>query len=578
MDDVASETRILRANLARQKQIFESKRNEVALMEQAIQRHKNMVHLMLFPPIRPDRNPAYISSLIKEKCAELIQLQNAITAQETKLYDRESSLSQGCDKRLTQLKMQRTTIYANLEHLRSLLCPIRLLPVELLSEIFTLSSDPVGSPSLSNPIFAVSHVCSSWRNIAIHKSELWSSLRLEHVHFATRPDGVIPLAGLWLGRSGDHPLRLFFQLSLGATDTPGPTLIDLFVQLIRLYTPHFARWKDVFFEFHRFPGEHELFSDIPQNASLPHLERFGMTASTVAVADLLKIFQLLGQAPKLKRLTWITKAQIQAPMSMFSQLTQLEVGAEHSLANALTILSHAKCLRILDIIVFVRSGSISTNVVQVVNDSLQEFTLTCAGEISVLFDSLTLPAIQHLHVSKTFSWEVTGPSIWSQWSFVQLLCRSKCDLTSLGVINYRIPSDEVLVLLRHLSPSLVKFKIEGYHLSITDEVLTALTFPSEDPLAAMSSDTDDPPTILCPMLRDLQMLGCMSTTDGVLARMVESRQDPPAGLAKLTKGVFGLDSTKSCQDRARILALNAGQTHNMIVEETGWIVEETGWA
>jgi len=263
MDD-ADRMRFLLANLVQQKQILEGK---IALTEQEIRRKENKIHLMQFPPVRTDRDPASMFSLIKEKCAELTQLQNAITIQETNRESSDSGLSQGCDKHLTQLKRQRTTAYANLEHLRSLLCPIRLLPAELLAEIFTLSSDPMGNACLSNPILAVTHVCSSWRNIAIHKSELWSSLKLEPGHFTTRLHGVIPLAGLWLGRSGNHPLRLFFQPEFGSMDAP-----DIFLQLIRLYTPHFARWKDIFFEYGSFPGTPELFSDIPQNASLPRLE------------------------------------------------------------------------------------------------------------------------------------------------------------------------------------------------------------------------------------------------------------------------------------------------------------------
>jgi len=296
-----------------------------------------------------------------------------------------------------------------------------------------------------------------------------------------------------------------------------------------------------------------------------------VTASSVALLDHVKISQLLTQAPKLKRLTWMIKTDILNSPFMFSQLTQLEVGAEYSLANILTILSHAKRLRILDIIVFVLPGSSSTDAVHVVNESLQEFTLTCSGEISVLFDTLTLPAVQHLHVSKTNSWEVNGPSTWSQGSFVELLGRSKSGLTSLGVVDYRLPPEEVLALLRHLSPSLVKFKIEGYHSSITNEVLTALTYPARDPVPAMSpSDTDDSPTILCPMLRILHILGCLSTTDGVLARMVESRCHPPADLARLEKGLFGLDPNMLYQDKARILALNTSQINYMIVEEAKW--------
>lgn len=562
------ETRLLRAALARQRQILESKKNDMVALERKIRenlRQQDEVYLRLFPPVRPDRNAAFISSLIEEKSAELAHLQSAIKAQKAKL-DSDSGISLD-DEGLIQLKSRQTTTFANLEHLRSLLSPIRVLPVELLAQIFMLSYDPVGSASLSNAALVVTHICASWRNIAVNKPELWSSLKLGPNNFTTRPHGIIPLARLWLERSGTRPLSLYVRPDR-PMDHPDPTPTNLLLQLVRLYTPYLARWKSIFFDYTRFDIEHKLLAELPQPPSLPHLEKFGITANSIQYPDWIGFSTLLGRAPRLRCLTWITKSVYHDPPFLYDQLTRLEVGGSYSMKKASELLSHAKLLRVIDFTVFIRSRSYPTDFPHVVHKSLQRLALICVGNSSVFFDILTLPALQELHITKTYSWESAAPSIWSQGSFLHFLFRSKCYLTNLGIVDYDITSDEVLALLRHLSSSLVNFEIENFQVKfITDEVLNALTYPAEDLLATISPDGEDSPTILCPLLRELRMVGCLSSTDGVLAEMVASRCCPPPGLARLETAMFGLDSSKSPQDNARILALNRKQVDYMILDE-----------
>src|SRR6266545_8237379 len=167
-----AETSFLRASLARQKQIIADKKKDVESLEQKLRenlRKQDEIYLKLFPPVRPDRNAAYISTLIEEESAELEHLQDAIRLVGTQLnalHERNtlSSLEQVSiaerTEELAKLKRNHAGTYTYLEHLRSLLSPIRVLPVEILTEIFEYCCDTMNIISLSSAPMLVSHVCS----------------------------------------------------------------------------------------------------------------------------------------------------------------------------------------------------------------------------------------------------------------------------------------------------------------------------------------------------------------------------------------------------------------------------------
>src|SRR5438309_592864 len=121
----------LRTTLARQKQIIADKKKDIQSLEQKLRenlRKQDEIYLKLFPPVRPDRNVAYISTLIEEKGVELGHLQDAIRLVGTQLdalYERNklSSSEQvsiaGRTEELAKLKRNHAATYTHLEHLRS---------------------------------------------------------------------------------------------------------------------------------------------------------------------------------------------------------------------------------------------------------------------------------------------------------------------------------------------------------------------------------------------------------------------------------------------------------------------------
>ncbi|KAF8632000.1 hypothetical protein AX17_004945 [Amanita inopinata Kibby_2008] len=78
---------------------------------------------------------------------------------------------------------QRDDMRNHIRRCEAALAPYKHLPKELIQKIFLLSSDdPVSFPLAHKSIplqLTISHVCSSWRRIALDTPELWSSIELK---------------------------------------------------------------------------------------------------------------------------------------------------------------------------------------------------------------------------------------------------------------------------------------------------------------------------------------------------------------------------------------------------------------
>ncbi|THU89872.1 hypothetical protein K435DRAFT_677003, partial [Dendrothele bispora CBS 962.96] len=94
-------------------------------------------------------------------------------------YDTEIETLEGV---LEELRRKRCEIQRYSDERRSLLSPIRKLPIEILGEIFAASCSGYGLLITTNPepegkisahTLTLSHVCSQWRNFVISTPSLW---------------------------------------------------------------------------------------------------------------------------------------------------------------------------------------------------------------------------------------------------------------------------------------------------------------------------------------------------------------------------------------------------------------------
>ncbi|KAG2015325.1 hypothetical protein CC2G_008608 [Coprinopsis cinerea AmutBmut pab1-1] len=111
------------------------------------------------------------------------------------------------DKELAELAAQQVLIEKRMRLLRferNKLSPVSRLPAEVLSEIFVWRASPTEKPRMWVP--SITHVCASWREIALNFPPLWST-----IHGPAQNMGPSWLA-TFLERSKGAPLSIHSQI------------------------------------------------------------------------------------------------------------------------------------------------------------------------------------------------------------------------------------------------------------------------------------------------------------------------------------------------------------------------------
>ncbi|KAJ7462165.1 hypothetical protein FB451DRAFT_480103 [Mycena latifolia] len=115
-------------------------------------------------------------------------------------------------RRINELRKNHASVKAQLD---VFVYPVRTLPVEIISEIFTHCL-PAGNAkvSLSQAPFLLLWICRRWREIALSTPRLWSSLDIDVVKLRQQVSSQVPgpdwvsLAAGWLGRARSHRLSV----------------------------------------------------------------------------------------------------------------------------------------------------------------------------------------------------------------------------------------------------------------------------------------------------------------------------------------------------------------------------------
>lgn len=84
------------------------------------------------------------------------------------------------------------------------LAPHKKLPPEVLRSIIVFAtSEPTRLPVSNQGVYAMSHVCSAWRQLVLNTPELWSNISLDG---SSKIDNKIRIAREWLTRAQHHPI------------------------------------------------------------------------------------------------------------------------------------------------------------------------------------------------------------------------------------------------------------------------------------------------------------------------------------------------------------------------------------
>ncbi|KAK7461827.1 hypothetical protein VKT23_008257 [Stygiomarasmius scandens] len=145
---------------------------------------------------------------------ERVNIANCVYDMEVEWWKYEREI-QRLEKIVEKLFQQQYLLEQRKEEYETLLSPVRLLPPEILSEIFgyhcqELMHLGVAKPSM--PALTLSHTCSFWRQLALSTPSLWSSLHIDLGNELRH--GEIQLIYLYLSNSSTSPLTLELEFGV----------------------------------------------------------------------------------------------------------------------------------------------------------------------------------------------------------------------------------------------------------------------------------------------------------------------------------------------------------------------------
>ncbi|KAJ7288063.1 hypothetical protein C8J57DRAFT_505693 [Mycena rebaudengoi] len=339
-------------------------------------------------------------------------------------------------------------------------------------------------------------ICRSWRNLALATPYLWSSL---FVTTSSNGQGLRPrieLIQLWLARSSAHPLS--FSLDLDILSDYNPK------EVLDLFSGHLSRWKKVKISLPARTLDLRL-----GGADTPQLEQLYLRCYQTVDVDV-----TLTSAPRLRNLFWAIGKSPFATQIPWSQLTSLSIIPRLTLQEVLYVFQHCPILEWCSLLHVDHSQlpemALISELRQLTTLSLR--SIVDASTIALAFSSLILPVLRDLAI------RVIG-SHWPHASFMSLLLRSQCSLTALRLSSVVITLEDFTNCLRGVTKTLETLEIVHHpppaaHPFISDHHLFLLTY-------GISRE------YLCPKLVNLKLHRCLSSNDGAISAMVESRWNVP---------------------------------------------------
>ncbi|KAJ7144277.1 hypothetical protein C8R44DRAFT_143596 [Mycena epipterygia] len=197
---------------------------------------------------------------------------------------------------IRKLELCRSALLAPMEVYRVALAPHKILPVDILREIFLCAvqgSSPTADlnrivyPHLAMQLdirLVLSRVCSHWRSVTLDTHQLWSDVRVDFG--SGNITSLLEVLDAWLSRSGQYPLTLHFD---GAADDP---------RITEQLTRYSNRSRSLFIRCEN------PFLTLPAGAVdlLETLELHG-DDRLAAMDELLASMTIFVRAPRLRRLT-----------------------------------------------------------------------------------------------------------------------------------------------------------------------------------------------------------------------------------------------------------------------------------
>ncbi|KAL0067894.1 hypothetical protein AAF712_005062 [Marasmius tenuissimus] len=422
------------------------------------------------------------------------------------------------------LENERDHIISTLARYNALISPIRLLPLEVMSQIFLLclSDSPFVPPSPSDAPLILTQVCRSWRDIALSTPGLWASIAITvHKTHCEPPASVIET---WLQRSKLHPISFAIDERLQLEDFTANKDLITGATIMEKFLPAYNRWKRVCLTHSDWRINEMGIADIRVDRGPPPLLEALYMSREYWLGNVRDPLRMLLAAPKLKSVHWrgiIAGYLSPAEIIPVERLSEVKMDNLLTMEQFYSILSSGSNLVKCNFTVFLAGAE----------DSTQEWTLPQLRELDIvadradgrLFNVITTPAMGDLSIRRIDGppsvFQLIGERFWGQASFLSFLSRSICSLHTLELADTDITPNELLEVLGLVSGTLKSLSLSNDHSEhncVNDEVLLLLMLP------ATPSETQPG---LCPNLTYLKLWGCMTTQDGQISRTLESRWD-----------------------------------------------------
>ncbi|KAJ7578717.1 hypothetical protein C8J56DRAFT_1111824 [Mycena floridula] len=431
---------------------------------------------------------------------------------------------------IDKLVLQRETLQRNIASYKAIIAPIRLLPEDVLREIFVRClpcSEAAATVTTDAPLL-LGRICRSWRELALSTTALWTSIHVKFSHLLDLPRGqrLCQEVQTWLGRSGTCSLAINVEYVRLIDERLNADLFkDLVIDFIKSLTSDSTRWRSVEITA---PSQFLLPLASLSQGDVPRLEKFShsvppLQTGTEVGENLWESLEILeGESLRDVSLRTFMPGNTTAVTSKLKlgQLTRLNLntGSECTFIYAADILSRCPNLTACSLsITNCQDPGTASHLQPVTLLHLSTFTITFnyyAGE-------LTTDSVASLVVSEKFFSNLNLPRLtsfsqnlgaFSICSWVNLFPASPIENLALSLLDLR---DESVLHYLRTSTDLKRLRIENtWSFSLAPGQM--------DSILPQLMAIENPDDALCPFLEVLELEG-VSIPDDVFVQLIRRR-------------------------------------------------------
>ncbi|KAF5372954.1 hypothetical protein D9758_001577 [Tetrapyrgos nigripes] len=429
---------------------------------------------------------------------------------------------QRLESMLLSITQKRDALQCKVSSLKSIISPLRSLPVEILQRVFQNCLESFPTISTQESPLLLTRICSRWRSVAINTPELWAAIHVvvpKAVH-ALEPHGA-KYAGIreglqsFLSQSGSLPLSISLQ---SATDGVYQNDTEETTRTLELLMPFHRRWKYLNFRV-------SLVSLVPlqylRGEDVPSLETVTISRSHArGEQDFPEVrLPFLDNAPHFRKL-WVASGfssfKLTRPAD-WGKLTHLTVLYLDILLNDLVDIV-AICPNLTECSIplggdFDRSTSLTLYKLQKL---MITYSFMNANTASRFFNLLTAPVLREFKMDAggTFSLD-SWPTVLA--SIQNLFLRSACPLTKFSLKGSLDPPSLPEGFMRSMlqsMPNLEALEFMNCYF-MTNDLLKALSvvLPASD--------------VICPRLIRVQFRDTYAFFEEALMEFLSVRRSPP---------------------------------------------------